>query len=121
MKYSGIKKRSYDEILTYQLEINALVPYRKKDLLYVHMEYFMEYFAGQKLTAMDCELCMYRVFIKYCVFSLIFVIFLNSASSAAALVFYLPIVSVHTLTPRENRKRPESGIFLKIQRNHNIK
>ena len=41
-------------------------------------------------------------------------IFLNSASSAAALVFYLPIVSVHTLTPRENRERPESGIFLKI-------
>ena len=34
-------------------------------------------------------------------------IFLNSAS--AALVFYLP-----TLTPRENRERPESGIYFKI-------
>ena len=53
----------------------------------------------------------YRVFIKYCVFPLVFVIFLNSASSAAALVFYLPGVCVHTLTPRENRERPESGIF----------
>ena len=31
------------------------------------------------------------------------VIFLNSASSAAALVFYLPGVCTHTLTPRENR------------------
>ena len=53
----------------------------------------------------------YRVFNKYCVFSLKFLIFLNSASSAAALVFYLPGVCVHTLTPRENRERPESGIF----------
>ena len=40
-------------------------------------------------------------------------IFLNSASSAAALVFYLPGVCAHTLTLRENRERPESGIFLK--------
>ena len=37
-------------------------------------------------------------------------IFLNSASSAAAQVFYLPGVCVHTLTPRENR----FGNFLKI-------
>ena len=41
----------------------------------------------------------YRVFIKYCVFS-------------AALVFYLP-GCVDTLTPREYRERPESGIFKK--------
>ena len=47
-------------------------------------------------------------------------IFLNSASSAAALMFYLPSggsnvkSGVHTLTPRENRGRSESGIFLKI-------
>ena len=47
----------------------------------------------------------YRVFIKYCVFSL--VIFLNSASSDAALAFYLPSCGlnvksggVHTMTPR---------------------
>ena len=38
-------------------------------------------------------------------------IFLNSASSAAALVFYLPGVCTHTDTPRENRERPESEIF----------
>ena len=44
-------------------------------------------------------------------FSFNFVIFLNSASPAAALVFYLPGVCVQTLTPRENRERPESGIF----------
>ena len=43
---------------------------------------------------------IYRVFIEYCVF---FVILLNYASSAAALVFYLPGVCVQTLTPRENR------------------
>ena len=53
---------------------------------------------------------LYKVFIKYCVFSLIF---LNSVSSAAALVFYRPGVCVHQLTPRENRERPGSGIFLK--------
>ena len=40
----------------------------------------------------------YRVFIKYCVFSLKFCDFLNSASSAAALVFYLPGVCTHTDT-----------------------
>ena len=34
-----------------------------------------------------------------------FVIYLNSASSTAALVFYLLGVCVHTLTPRENRVR----------------
>ena len=43
-------------------------------------------------------------------------IFLNSASSSAALVFYLPGVC-HTLTPRENWERPESRIFSKIGKN----
>ena len=54
----------------------------------------------------------YRVFIKFCVFFL-FCDFFNSASSTAALVFYLPGVCVHTLTARENRERSESGMFLK--------
>ena len=40
-------------------------------------------------------------------------IFLNSASSAAALVFDLPLCT-HTRTPRGNRERPESGIYFKI-------
>ena len=40
-------------------------------------------------------------------FYLKFWIFLNSASSASALVFYLPCVC----TPREKRERPETGIF----------
>ena len=56
------------------------------------------------------ETITYKVFIKYCVFPKNFVIFLNSASSAAALVFYLP-VCVHTLTPREKKERQESEIF----------
>ena len=46
----------------------------------------------------------YRVFIKYCVFSLKFVIFLNCASSAAALVFYLPGVCTQTDTKGKQRK-----------------
>ena len=45
-----------------------------------------------------------RVFIKYCVFSLKFCDFLNSASSAAALVFYLPGVCTHTDTEGKQRK-----------------
>ena len=37
-------------------------------------------------------------------FSFKFVIFLNSASSAAALVFYLPVVCTHTNTEGKQRK-----------------
>ena len=44
------------------------------------------------------ERIRYRVFIRYCVFTKNFVIFLNSASTAAALVFYLPGVCTHTDT-----------------------
>ena len=64
---------------------------------------------------------MYGSSLNIVFFPLDFVIFLNSVSSAAALVFYLPGVCVHTLTPRENREMPESGIFLKIRKKtHNI-
>ena len=52
------------------------------------------------------------------------VIFLNSASSAAALVFYLPFrgpsmkSGVHT---KKTRERPESGMYFKIfEKKHNI-
>ena len=45
-------------------------------------------------------------------------IFLNSASSAAALVFCLPFsgpgMKPGVYTPRENRERPESGKYFKI-------
>ena len=47
---------------------------------------------------------IYRVFIKYCVFPCNVVDFLNSASSAAALVFYLPGVCTHTDTEGNQRK-----------------
>ena len=46
------------------------------------------------------------------------VILLNSASSAAALAFYLPGVCILTLTPRENRERPE--YFKIFETKHNI-
>ena len=61
---------------------------------------------------------MYRVFIKYCVFSSAVVIFLNSASSAATLVFYLPGVCTHTYTKgkqRNTRVRIIRKSFEKIQ------
>ena len=61
---------------------------------------------------------MYRVFIKYCVFfPEYFVIFLNSASYAAALVFYLPDVCTHTNTEGKQRS-PE--YFKTLEKNHNI-
>ena len=41
---------------------------------------------------------------EYCVFSLNFVICLNSASSAEALVFYLPSVCTHTDAEGKQRK-----------------
>ena len=54
--------------------------------------------------SMEEILCpMYRVFIKYCVFPEIFMIFLNSASPAAALVFYLPVCT-HTDNEGKQRK-----------------
>ena len=44
------------------------------------------------------HICIYRVFIKYCVF------YLNSASSAAALVLYLPGVCTHNDTEEKRKK-----------------
>ena len=61
----------------------------------------------------------YRVFIKYCVFPKNFVIFLNSASSAEALVFYLPGVCTHTYTKGNQRKARVRNI-LKYSKKHNI-
>ena len=47
----------------------------------------------------------YRVFIEYCVFSLKLGNFLNCASFAAALVFYLPGVCIHTLTLKGKQRK----------------
>ena len=58
----------------------------------------------------------YRVFIKYCVFPYNFVIFLNSASSAAALVFYLPGVCTHTDTEANQRKAGVRNILKPSQK-----
>ena len=60
---------------------------------------------------------IYRVFIKYCVFfPENFVIFLNSASSAAALVFYLPGMCTHTGTEGKQKGRNT----LKSSKKHSI-
>ena len=52
-------------------------------------------------------------------FPLIFVIFLNSASSAAALVFYLPGVCTH-IDNDEKQKRAGVRNILKSSKKHNI-
>ena len=39
------------------------------------------------------------------------VIILNPAISSSALVFYLPSICVHTLTPNEDREKSVFGIF----------
>ena len=63
---------------------------------------------------------LYRVFIKYCVFPQNGVIFLNSASSATALVFYLPLVCTHTDTEGKQRKFRVRKIFKIFGKKHNI-
>ena len=57
---------------------------------------------------------MYRVFLNY--FSLK-VIFLNSVSSAAALVFYLPGVCTHTDTEGKQRKARVWNILKFLEKN----
>ena len=59
----------------------------------------------------------YRVFIKYCVFPKNVVIYLNSASSAAALVFYMPGVCTHTDTEGEQRKTRVRNILKSLEKN----
>ena len=59
---------------------------------------------------------IYRVFIKYCVFFLKFCYFLYSASSAAALEFYLPGVCTHTDTKRKQRKARVRNILKYLKR-----
>jgi len=56
---------------------------------------------------------MYRVFIKYCVFSKDIVIFLTSASSSAALVFYLPLCTHRGKTERGQSQEFTLKIFEK--------
>ena len=63
----------------------------------------------------------YRVFINYCVI-FPFCDFSELCQFCCSAGF-LPawcVYSVHTLTPWENRERPESRIFLKIRKKHNI-
>ena len=60
---------------------------------------------------------MYSVFIKYCVFSLKFLIFLNSANYPASLVFYLPSVCKHTDTEGKQRKARVRNILISSEKN----
>ena len=52
---------------------------------------------------------MCRVFINYCVFSLNVVIFLNSAKSAEALVFYLPYSGPSTKSGVHTEEKPREA------------
>ena len=71
----------------------------------------------QKATFLKiCEKTHTGCSLKIVFFPLNFVIFLNSASSAAALVFYLPGVCTHTAT--EGKQSPE--YFSKFGKKHNI-
>ena len=75
----------------------------------------------KRLDVLRCEALLYRVFIKYIVFFLSNVIFLHSASSAAALrcstCHLVTQARSPVYTPRKNRERPESGIYFKIFEN----
>ena len=66
----------------------------------------------------DLSTNRYRVFINFVFFPSNFVIILNSASSAAALVFYQPVMCTHTATEGKQRKvrvRKNVKIFEKKQ------
>ena len=64
---------------------------------------------------------IYRVFMKYCVFSLNDVIFLNSASFAAALVFYLQCRGLCTQQHwKTERGQSPRNIFQNFRKKHNI-
>ena len=56
------------------------------------------------------------MFIKYCVFSWKFGIFLHSTSSAAAPVFYLPGVCTHTDTEGKQRKTRVRNILISSEK-----
>ena len=60
---------------------------------------------------------LYRVFTNYCVFSLNFCDFLNSASSAAALVSYLPGVCTLTDTKGKQGKVRVRNILKSLEKN----
>ena len=66
-----------------------------------------------------CLYLTYGVFIKYCVFILFF-IFLNSASSATALVFYLPGVCTHTDAEGKQREGRVRNICKFLKKKHII-
>ena len=99
-----------------EASLNVIVPHiiRSEHLLVTQLIYSQLRHASSVTRIEDfydffvCFLAITR-FIQG-VFSLKFVIFFNSASSAAALVFYLPSVCTHTDT-EGNRERPESDIF----------
>ena len=61
---------------------------------------------------------IYRVFYKYCVFSKKKLWFFWTRPALLQRWFSTCLVCSHTLTPRENRERPESRIFLKIFYEH---
>ena len=56
------------------------------------------------------------MFIKYCVFPKNVMIFLNSASSAAALVFYLSGVCTNTDTEGKQRKTKVQNILKSLEK-----
>ena len=65
---------------------------------------------GESLMTLSFDSGSYRVFIKYCVFPYNVAIFLNSASSAAVLVFNLPLCT-HTDTDGKPREAIVWNIF----------
>ena len=58
--------------------------------------------------------CKYRVLLKYCVFFLQILWFFWTLPVMLQCWWCLTCHCVHTLTPRGNRERPESGIYFKI-------
>ena len=117
--FGHVKKRKFQEKeKKMQTNKKKYVIYQEKKASFKNLFLFFYKFPPQKYSNMAVELIertgskSYRVFVKCCFFPKNVVIFLNSASPAAALVFYLPFSGssmnsgVHTEEkPREARVR----------------
>ena len=112
---NGVRAEDGNSVANHPLiyRVGGLTPSLIKEFLVRWVFLFFVTATTKSFFLSSVYMYMYRVFIKYSVFPWNVVIFLNSASSAAAPAFEL-CHCVHTLTPRENREWPESGIYFKI-------
>ena len=115
INYSRCKDGPIKMLLKF-LHLDSLVTKKVEHISWCSPSYVLHMI---QLSGPILLILLYRVFIKYSVFSLKFCDFLNSASSAAALVFYLPLC--RPCTQRWKTETGQSPEFIwKFSKKHNI-